>query len=71
MQPSLDSLILTPDELHAAKEQVRRMAYLKWQAAGCPPNEALRFWLEAELEWIEYRYIPDRYPPDEVAMRRK
>ena len=58
-QPCLDLLQLTADELKSAKQAVREMAYLKWQAAGCPDNQSLRFWLEAELEWVEYRYVPD------------
>ena len=58
-QPSLDLLQLTEDELSAAKQEVREMAYLKWQAAGCPENESLRFWHEAERAWVEYRYVPD------------
>ncbi len=61
MQPSLDLLLLTEDELKAAKKQVREIAYFKWQAAGCPEDDALTFWLEAELEWIDYYYVPDRY----------
>ena len=60
MQPCLDSLLLTEDELKAARKQVQGMAYFKWQAAGCPEDDALTFWLEAELEWIEYYYVPDR-----------
>ena len=60
MDPCLDSLLLTADELAAAKQLVREMAYCKWKAAGCPENESLKFWREAELEWIEYYYVPDR-----------
>ena len=59
-QPCLDSLLLTEDELKVARKQVREMAYFKWQAAGSPEDDALRFWLEAEREWIEYYYVPDR-----------
>ena len=58
-QPSLDLLQLTEEELHDARQAVREMAYFKWQAAGCPDNQSLKFWLEAELEWVEYRYVPD------------
>ena len=31
-------------------EQVRLCAYLKWVAAGRPPGDGVRFWLEAERE---------------------
>ena len=59
-QPSLDSLLLNEDELQEARRQVQEMAYYKWQHAGCPVGQELRFWLEAELEWVEYYYVPDR-----------
>lgn len=60
MQPSLDTLQLTESELEVAKQQVQEMAYFKWQAAGCPEDDGTDFWSEAELEWIEYYYVPDR-----------
>jgi hypothetical protein len=62
MKPCLDLLWLTDGELKAARKQVQEMAYFKWRAAGCPTENALMFWREAELEWIEYYYVPDRYP---------
>ncbi len=58
---SIDNLILTPEERKDARHYVQEMAYSKWQAAGCPDNCALQFWTEAELEWIEYCYVPDRH----------
>lgn len=58
--PSLDTLLLTEDELLAAREKVQEMAYFKWQEAGCPGDAGNRFWSEAELEWIEYFYVPHR-----------
>jgi hypothetical protein len=57
---NLETLEMTEEELKQAREQVRRMAYLKWQDAGCPAGDALSFWKEAELMWIEYDYVPDR-----------
>lgn len=60
MLPSLDALLLTQDELKAAKKQIRKMAYARWEAAGSPEDDALIYWREAELEWIEYYYVPDR-----------
>ena len=60
-QPCLDSLILTENELRDAKRQVQQMAYFKWQEAGRPEGDVSRqFWREAELEWIEYHYVPNR-----------
>ena len=60
-QPCLDALYLTEDEFQIAHEQIREAAYHKWIDAGCPSDRELEFWLEAELEWVEYRYVPDRY----------
>jgi hypothetical protein len=62
MRQGLESLLLSDDELEAAKQAVRELAYDKWQRAGCPEDSALHVWLEAEFEWIEYCYVPDRYP---------
>ena len=70
-QPRLDSLLLTDDELRAARKQVEELAYSKWQAAGCPENGGTRFWREAELEWIEYSYVPDRYPTPRTHFKNR
>lgn len=67
MKPCLDTLALTEDGQEAAKQAIREWAYFKWQAAGCPAEGALDFWLEAEFEWMEYCYVPDRYPSDRKA----
>lgn len=32
------------------EEKIRDLAYQKWLAAGCPPGDGVRFWLEAECE---------------------
>ena len=66
-EPSLDSLLLTEEELRVACKQVEKLAYFKWQEAGSPEGHAHKFWREAELEWIEYWYVPDRYPIEEDA----
>ena len=60
--PTLDSLLLSDDERAAARRDVEVMAFCKWQDAGCPENSAPHLWEQAELEWIEFRYVPDRYP---------
>ena len=70
-RPSLDSLLLTEDELQAAKRQVEEMAYRKWCDAGRPEDNEIRFWCEAELEWIEYYYVPDRNFYDEPRTRER
>ena len=67
MQLCLESLLLTSSELRAARKEVRKMAYFKWEQAGRPEDDADRFWREAELEWIEYHYVPDRYSNGESA----
>ena len=59
--PSLDQLLLSDTDLECARKQVQEMAYFKWLDCGCPENRACDFWNEAELEWIEYYYVPDRY----------
>ncbi len=61
MKPCLDSLVLTEDEMQVAKKEIETLAFWKWKEAGCPDDASLDFWLEAELEWMEYRYVPDRY----------
>lgn len=33
-----------------SEEMVRLHAYRKWEAAGHPPGDGVRFWLDAELE---------------------
>jgi hypothetical protein len=34
----------------SSEENVRLLAYLKWEAAGKPVGDGLRYWLEAERE---------------------
>jgi len=33
-----------------SEDQIRLLAFQKWEAAGCPAGEELRFWLAAEQE---------------------
>ncbi|HEY8506417.1 MAG TPA: DUF2934 domain-containing protein [Gemmataceae bacterium] len=33
-----------------SQEQIRRLAYQKWEAAGRPAGDGVSFWLEAEKE---------------------
>lgn len=63
MVPVLDDLDLTPEERAKAEESIRCLAYCHWKQAGGPPNEDLRFWHEAEQEWILFQYVPHRLPP--------
>lgn len=30
--------------------KIRELAYLKWEAAGCPQTDGVEFWLQAEEE---------------------
>lgn len=64
-QPKLDALYLTEDEYQLARLQIGEAAYHKWLNDGCPCHRDLEFWLEAELEWVEFRYVPRRNAPDE------
>jgi len=34
----------------AIDEEIRRLAYQRWEAAGKPPGDGVSFWLEAEHE---------------------
>jgi hypothetical protein len=60
MSISLDSLLLTPEELETALRQVREMAHVKWEAVGRPMNRELDIWCDAEREWIAHYYVPHR-----------
>jgi hypothetical protein len=64
---TLNNLELTRDELDRAKDRVRQLAYLKWEAAGRPFDGSTQFWLEAERHWIEYEYTPHR---DDMVLHR-
>lgn len=61
-KPSLESLPLDAQGMESARREIEVLAFCKWKEAGCPDNSAFNFWVEAEMEWIEYRYVPDRYP---------
>ncbi len=37
-------------ELAPSDEQIRMLAYCKWEVAGAPLSDGLEFWLEAERE---------------------
>lgn len=39
-----------PERDEATGDQIRRLAYRKWEAAGSPPGDGVAFWLEAECE---------------------
>jgi hypothetical protein len=45
--PAVGSIEL-PDDKTTTEEMIRITAYQKWEAAGKPPGEEMRFWLEAE-----------------------
>ena len=34
----------------AQEEEIRELAYRKWQAAGCPTGDGFDFWVDAERE---------------------
>jgi hypothetical protein len=35
------------------QDELRRCAYLKWEAAGRPPGDGIQFWLAAEAEMLK------------------
>jgi hypothetical protein len=61
MCTNLETLELTPHQLELTRAVVQRHAYFKWLDAGCPEGRQLEFWGEAEREWIERDYVPQRY----------
>lgn len=61
MAITLESLDLDEARLQAARDEIQQNAYYKWEKAGCPQEQdSLRFWREAEYEWIEFHYVPSR-----------
>jgi hypothetical protein len=36
--------------MNGIEEDIRLLAYLKWEAAGKPPGDGLCYWIEAERE---------------------
>ncbi len=36
-------------------EEIRLLAYRKWQEAGCPNGDGVQFWLTAEAEILRGR----------------
>lgn len=69
MAVSLESLELTPEALEAARDAVRKAAYVKWEEAGKPACDGSQFWSDAEREWIERCYVPPRLPEASLLSR--
>jgi hypothetical protein len=69
MKPRLDVLNLTDETRDAAEKEIEKLAYSKWEQAGCPTGADLKFWIAAEREWIEYQYTPQRYPKPRTDRR--
>lgn len=57
---TIDTLELTQEGRNRAREEIQGMAYRAWERAGRPEGDSLRFWHEAENEWIRFYYVPDR-----------
>ncbi len=60
MTVTLETLELNVEQYRNTKDAVRRMAHSKWIEAGRPDGDKEEYWLEAEREWIERCYVPDR-----------
>jgi hypothetical protein len=41
-------VVSQPRKDWAMEEQIRELAYLKWEAAGYPQSNGVEFWLQAE-----------------------
>lgn len=47
---------LTADQrMDACEEEIRQLAYQKWEQAGCPSGDGFDFWIEAENEVLSRR----------------
>jgi hypothetical protein len=33
-----------------SEDEIRQLAYRKWEAAGCPAGDGMSYWLDAEQE---------------------
>lgn len=60
MPTTIESLELTEERRRLAREEIQRMAYFAWERAGRPDGSHDGFWREAEGEWIQFHYVPDR-----------
>ncbi len=43
------------DNPRASEDEIRLLAYKKWQQAGCPASDGVEFWLVAETEILRGR----------------
>jgi len=41
-----------------SQDAIRDLAYHKWEQAGCPDGDGVRFWLEAEHDLLANPSIP-------------
>jgi hypothetical protein len=39
-----------PIESSSQEDEIRPLAYQKWEEAGCPASDGVEFWLAAEAE---------------------
>ncbi len=38
------------ENVSAHEDEIRPLAYRKWEEAGCPATDGVQFWLAAEME---------------------
>jgi len=69
MSVTLDTLELTKEQRRMARREIERMAYQKWADAGFRATDALKYWREAEVEWIEFSYVPNRTLEADIGWR--
>ncbi len=46
----------SPQAVVPNEDQIRPLAYRKWQEAGCPAGDGTEFWLSAEAELCRGRH---------------
>jgi hypothetical protein len=47
--------VAAPVNPRPVTEDIRRRAYQRWEAAGRPPGDGIKFWLEAEQELLRVK----------------
>jgi DUF2934 family protein len=49
MTPAISPALPAANGVHG-EDEIRNLAYQKWQEAGCPDGDGIYFWLAAEAE---------------------
>jgi hypothetical protein len=55
-KPATEELISPFSSLPISENEIRLNAYLRWEAAGKPVGDGIRFWFEAERELLQKQF---------------